>query len=216
MKRMLLVLLLLPACQSTDAQNNRVVRFVDEITFGGAFDAHLPQDDTVTRWSGDIRVQVSGLNTDELDSLVLRRLQVFTQVVGLSAERVDKVGKPNLIVTFVSDLNFVVNRERVPCYVRISNRRNFEIVRAAIYISVVERDIIEHCIDHELMHVFGFRYHSGILRSTLSPFHEPEEFTAWDEIALSVLFDPRIEPGTKRGQVFPTIQKIVHERLSPQ
>ena len=216
MKRMLLVLLLLPACQSTDSRNNRVVRFVDEITFGGAYDAHLPHDNTITRWSGDIRVQVSGLKTDELDSLVLRRLQVFSQVVGLPSERVDKFETPNLTVTFVADLDFVVNRERAPCYAQIPNRTNFDIVQAEIYISVVEPDIIEHCIDHELMHVFGFRYHSGLLRSTLSPFHEAEGLTVWDQIALSVLFDPRIEPGTKRGQVFPTVQKIVHERLRAQ
>ena len=206
-------MLLLPACQSTDAQNDRVIRFVDEIVFGGAFDAHLPQDNTVTRWSGDIRVQVSGLKTDDLDSLVLRRLQAFSQVVGLPVERVGKVGTPNLTVTFVEDLDFEINRERVPCFARILDHNNYEINRAEIFISVVERDIIEHCIDHELMHVFGFRYHSGLLHPALSPFHDAERITAWDEIALSVLFDPRVEPGTERGQVFPMIQEIVRERL---
>ena len=213
MKYMILVIFLLPACQSTEARNSRVIRFVNEIEFGGAFDAHLPQDNTVTRWSGDIRVQVSGETTDELNSLVLQRLQTFSQIVGVPVERVGSTGTPNLTVTFVADLDFEVNRERVPCYVHILDKNNYEIVRAAIYISVVERDIIESCIDHELMHVFGFRYHSGLLRSTLSPFHEAVALTAWDKIALSVLFDPRIAPGAKRGQVFPTIQIIVREKL---
>ena len=213
MKRMILVLLLLPACQSTDAQNNRVIRFVDEIVFGGAFDAHLPQDNTVTRWSGDIRAEVSGLKTDALDSLVLHRLQAFSQIIGLPVERVGKFETPNLTVTFVEDLDFEINRERVPCFAQILDHNNYEIIRAEIFISVVERDIIGHCIDHELMHVFGFRYHSSLLHSALSPFHDAERITAWDEIALSVLFDPRVEPGTERRQVFPVIQDIVRERL---
>lgn len=213
MKRMILVLLLLSACQTTSAKNDRVVRFVDEIVFGGAFDGHLPQDKMVTRWSGDIRVRVSGVTTGELDSLVLRRLQEISQVVGIPIARVENGGTPNLTVNFVEELDFEINRERVPCFARITEKRNHEIDSAEVYISVVEPDIIEHCVDHELMHVFGFRYHSGILQSTLSPFHEAERLTAWDEIALSVLFDPRVSPGAERGQVFPVIQEIVGERL---
>ncbi len=213
MRRMILVLVILSACQSTDAQDSRVIRFMDEIVFGGAFDAHLPQDKKVTRWSGDIRLQVSGLKTDELDSLVLRRLQAFSQIVGLPVERAVKTGKPNLTLTFVEDLDFEINRERVPCFARILHQANHEITRAEIYISVVESEIIEHCIDHELMHVFGFGYHSSILNSTLSPFHNAERITAWDEIALSALFDSRIEPGSERAQAFPMIQEIVRERL---
>ena len=213
MKRMILILLLLPACQATGTRDDRVIGFVDEIVFGGAFDAHLPQDKTVTRWSGDFRVQVSGLKTYELDSLVLHRLQAFSRIVGLSAEQAGNVATANLTVRFVADLEFEVNRERVPCFARILEKKNYEIYHAEIYISVAEGDIIEHCLDHELMHVFGFLYHSGLLRSTLSPFHEAEALTAWDEIALSVLFDPRIEPGTERWRAFPMIQEIVREKL---
>jgi hypothetical protein len=213
MKRMILALLLLSACQTTGAKNDRVIRFVDEIVFGGAFDGHLPQDKKVTRWSGDIRVRVSGVTTGELDALVLERLQEISQVVGVPIARVEKGGPQNLTVNFVEELDFEVNRERAPCFARITEKRNHEISRAEVYISVAEPDIIEHCIDHELMHVFGFRYHSSILLSTLSPFHSVERITAWDEIALSVLFDPRVTPGAERGQVFPVIQDIVRERL---
>ena len=213
MKRMILALLLLPACQTTDAQSSRVARFVDEIVFGGAFDAHLPQNNKVIRWSGDIRFQVAGLTTDELDSLAFRRLQAFSKIVGVPVERAGNAGEPNLTLTFVEDLDFEVNRERVPCFARIMDHVDYEITRAEIYISVVEPEIIEHCIDHELMHVFGFGYHSSILNSALSPFHDAERITAWDEIALSALFDPRIEPGAERGQVYPKIQEIVRERM---
>lgn len=213
MKYLILVLFLLSACQSTDARNNRVVRFVNEVEFGSAFDAHLPQDNTVTRWSGDIRVHVSGETTDELDSLVLQRLQAFSQIVGVPVERVGSAGTPNLTVTFVEDRDFVVNRRRVRCYVHLADHNNYMIVQAEIFISLVNPDTAERCIDHELMHVFGFRFHSGILRSALSPFHKDEGLTAWDKIALSVLFDRRIAPGTNREQVFPMIQDIVREKL---
>lgn len=213
MKRMILILLLLPACQSADLQSARVARFVDEIVFGGAFDAHLPQNNRVIRWSGEIRLQIAGVTTDELDSLVYRRLQTLSQIAGLPVERAGNIGNPNLTLTFVEDLDFEINHERVPCFARIMDHKDFEIFRAEIYISVVDPDIIEHCIDHELMHVFGFGYHSSILISALSPFHNAERITAWDEVALSTLFDPRIEPGAERGAVSPVIQEIVRERL---
>ena len=87
-----------------------------------------------------------------------------------------------MTVTFVKNPDFLINREHVPCYARL-NLDDHLITRAEVQISIAEPELIDHCLAHELMHVFGFRYHSGIVRSVLSPAHgNPELLTPWDEL----------------------------------
>ena len=64
------------------------------------------------------------------------------------------------------------------------------------------------------MHALGFRFHSGRLRSVLSPVHGERRFTEWDRLAIRALFDSRLRPGMPREEALPLLREILAELLT--
>lgn len=209
----LLTGLLVAACQSKTLPNQRLARFVDEVMFGGPIDGHLTQDGRVVKWGGDPLVVVTGVDADEYRSRVSAQLERFSELSGLDARMADTANAADLKITFVEDEDFLVNREHVPCFARVLTRFD-RIVVAEVQLSAADPEQIDHCLNHELLHAFGLRYHSGIVRSALSPAHEEAQLTPWDELALRVLYDARLELGAARAEVAPRIREIVSELVA--
>jgi hypothetical protein len=57
--------LLLLGCAGGDVPQNRILRFVDELTFGGPFDEHVPQDEKLVRWTDDLRIALAGPGVEQ-------------------------------------------------------------------------------------------------------------------------------------------------------
>ena len=207
-----LLLLALSACQSSPERNDRVYRFVDEIGFGGPLDALGGEESKLVRWKEPIRLSISGTRAEELAPRVEERLDRLATAAGMDWYRVDDVAGANLTVEFLASRDFLTNREYVPCYVRL-RWDDYRIKAAEVQISVAEPDKIDRCIAHELMHAFGFRYHSGILRSILSPAHDEQDLTEWDLVAIGILYDQRVTSGIERQEAAPLLRALVAERL---
>ncbi len=209
----LLALLMLAGCETTQARNDRLVRFMDELLFGGPFDAHQEQDKHLARWNGPMRVAMAGAQAEGYHERVGEEVKAMGALAGLEARMVGAAGEANVIVTLVDESDFLVNEEYAGCYVSLGGSGS-GIRQATIYIGMAQADNFERCIAHELMHVFGFRFHSGVVSSVLSPAHGEEALTAWDELALQVLYDPRLETGIARDMALPVVRQIVSERTA--
>ena len=61
---------------------------------------------------------------------------------------------------------------------------------------------------------FGFRYHSGIVRSILSPAHGEEDFTHWDELMLTTLYNDRLTPGSSRAEALASVRTQINVALT--
>ena len=208
---LLLAIVLLAGCRSPEVPEERLVRFVDELVFGGPFDAHHEQDKRVTRWSGTMRVAITGPGAEDHREPLAGHVASMAALSGLDARMVAAGDDDaNVVVELVEKLDFQINREYADCYAHLHGQEN-RIDGATVYIGMAKAEGFQDCVVHELMHVFGFRYHSGILRSALSPAHGEDELTEWDELALRVLFDPRLEVGAPRDQTLPVIRQIVGE-----
>jgi len=207
----LLAFALLVGCSAPEVPDERLVRFVDELTFGGPFDAHHEQDKRVARWSGDLRVAITGPGAEDYREPLAGHVASMAALSGLEAQMLAEGDEDaNVVVELVEELDFLINREYVNCYAHLQGRGNrFE--EATVYIGVAQSEGFQKCVVHELMHVFGFRYHSGIIRSVLSPVHGEAELTEWDALALRVLFDSRLEVGAPRNRALPIIQRVIRE-----
>jgi hypothetical protein len=210
---MLLIGLLVAACQSKALPDQRLTRFVDEVMFGGPMDDHLLKDGRVVKWGGGPLVAVTGTDAAEYRSRVSVQIEKFSELSGLDARIADTATVADLKIIFVENEDFLINREHVRCFARIHTRFD-RIVDAEVHLSAADPEQIDHCLNHELMHVFGLRYHSGIVRSTLSPAHGNAKLTPWDELALRVLYDARLEFGAARDEVAPTIREVVTEFIT--
>ena len=208
----LLLAIVVPAgCSAPEVRDERLVRFVDELVFGGPFDAHHEQDKRVTRWSGDMRVAITGQRSEDYHDPLADHVARMAALSGLDARMVAAgKGEANVVVELVSKNDFLINREFVDCYARLQGQGN-QIDRATVFIGVAQAEGFRDCVVHELMHVFGFRYHSGIVRSVMSPTHGEHELTEWDKLAFRVLFDPRLEVGAPRDQALQIIRQIIRE-----
>ena len=209
----LLTGLLVAACQSKTLPDQRLARFVDEVMFGGPIDGHLPKDGRVVKWGGDPLVAVTGVDAGEYRSRVSTQVERFSELSGLDVQITDTTTSADLKISFVENADFLINREHVPCFARIQTSFD-RIVVAEVHLSAADPEQIDHCLSHELMHAFGLRYHSGIVRSALSPAHEEAQLTPWDELALRVLYDARLEFGAAREEVAPTIREVVSELIA--
>ncbi len=208
---LLLAIVVLAGCTGPEVRDERLVRFVDELVFGGPFDAHHKQDKRVTRWSGDMRVAITGPGAEDHGERLAGHVASMAALSGLDARMV-AAGEDdaNVVVKLIDERDFLVNREHVDCYAHLQGQGN-RIDKATVYIGTAKAGGFQDCVAHELMHVFGFRYHSGIVRSVMSPAHGEHELTEWDKLAFRVLYDPRLEVGAPRDQALPTIRQIIRE-----
>jgi hypothetical protein len=205
--------LLLLGCAGGDVPQDRILRFVDELTFGGPFDEHVPQDEKLVRWTDDLRVALAGPGADQTRERVAMQLATFTAATGLGAEIVALDADPNVTLSLVKTADFLINREHVQCFAGV-NRDQGAIEQAEIQISIEDPTMIDQCLAHEFMHVFGLHYHSGIVRSALSFAHEEQVMTQWDVIALQTLYDPRLSLGIDRTDALPIMRQVITERLA--
>lgn len=205
-------LLFLAACQAEAFRRERIYRFLDEISFGGPFDTLERREGRLARWAEPLQVAFLEGDTPERVGLVKSHLETFTRLTGVSVDYVEEGQEANVTVAFKSDPDFLANREYVPCYVGLRSRGK-ELREANIEISVADPDRIQRCVAHELMHSFGFRYHSGVVRSILSPAHDQETFSEWDELALRILYHPSVEAGMTRVQAAPVFRRLIAELL---
>ena len=205
--------LLVLGCAGADVPEDRIVRFVNELTFGGPFDGHLPQDEKLTRWTEDLRVALAGPDAYQTRERVAAQLATFTAATGLGTEIVALDSDPNVTVSLVETADFLINREHVQCFAGL-DRDQGRIKHGEIQISIEDPTMVDQCLAHEFMHVFGLYYHSGIVRSALSFGHEERVMTQWDVIALQTLYDPRMRLGINRAEALPIMRQIIAERLA--
>ena len=209
----LLTGLMLTACQNRALTEQRLDRFVEEVIFGGPIDGHLPKDDRIVKWSEAVLVAVLGTDTITYRPRVAAQVARISRISGLDVRMADAAHLANLKVTFVKTADFNINRENVPCFASVSNELD-RIANAKVRISTANPELVDHCLSHELLHALGLLYHSGIVRSALSPAHRDAEITPWDELALRVLYDARLKAGAVRADAVPIMKEIVSELIA--
>ena len=205
----LFVPFLLAACQPTEGRQERLVSFVDELMFGSPFDAHAPQDKAVLRWERPLCVAMLGSSDEDLDERVADLVDRMAEAAGRDAEIFESGDcTANVVVHLTEDDDYLVNREYANCYMTFE-ADGHRMARASIFIGRNRPELFDRCLAHEFMHAFGFRYHSGIVRSVLSPAHQVDAPSAWDLLALRVLYDPRLRPALARQDALPIIRAII-------
>ncbi|MDH3593426.1 MAG: DUF2927 domain-containing protein [Rhodospirillales bacterium] len=207
----LFVLMALAGCATVEVREERLIRFMDEMLFGGPYDAHHEQDKRVARWRGEMRVAITGQQAEDYRDALAEEVARMADLSGVDARMASSgEDETNVVVELVEERDFVVNREYADCYAHLEGD-DHHIDSAKVYIGMARPEGFQDCAAHELMHVFGFRFHSGILRSVMSPAHGEDELTEWDELAFKVLYDPRLELGAPRDVVMPIIRQVIRE-----
>ena len=201
----------LQACESANHER-RLADFVEELTYGGPYDEGVPKDGKLHRWSSEIRVFVTGPGGDEHREGITDLTSDMAGLAGLAAAPAGNEAGANLVVRFSAEENFIVWEEFADCYATFKSLDR-EIVSAEIVIGRKGGETSISCLAHELMHAFGFAYHSGLARSVVSRAHVETSLTAWDRLAIGIIYDPRLEAGMGRAEARPIIEQLAKEKL---
>ena len=207
-------LAVLPACTSLQHTVDRNVRLFDELAFGGPYDNDLTHAHELVKWDGPIRVILDGEGAEKYRPEVARQLNRMSKLTGLSIQVEDSpTSESNYLVRFSAEEGFSVRKDFVPCSAGVAPKGGV-ITKAGIKISTANESMISGCIAHEIMHSLGFRYHSGLVRSILSPAHGEDDFTRWDELMLMTLYSDRLSPGLSRAESLASVRGLIEKALT--
>lgn len=207
-----------PAAIAADPVHARLTAFFDEAAFGND-DVFLTKkvrsfQRVVKRWKLPLRVTAGGAVTVEKERLIRDRLERFRELTGVDLhwEGLD-AKRYNFKIVVVPSSQIRARASSDTLCVANPDDSNGTILSATLHLPAGDLKDFEECLDHELMHAFGFDGHSHRLESTLSYMHNKGALTTWDEILLRTLYSPQLTPGMHRQAALPVVSRLLAEEL---
>lgn len=185
----------------------RLARFFDELVYGNPAEPEGISR-TLLRWT-ELRLAyaVRGNRTPGDDKRIADALGRFADVTGLSISPGD-TKDARLTIDFENGPMAPVHDELARCYTRIVYTEA-GLQQAHVVVNTETPGTLAACLDHELMHAFGFPHHSPIMPSVMSPFRRVDTLSAADQAALATLYDPRLKAGMTREAAASTLGAVI-------
>jgi hypothetical protein len=175
---------------------DRLARFFNELVYGNPAEPEGVSR-TLVRWTRPRLVYaVGGERTPADDGRIASTLGRFSGMTGLSIVPGD-AKDAQLTIDFDNGPMAPIHDELARCFTRILYTEA-GLQQAHVVVNTETPGTLAACLDHELMHAFGFPHHSPIMPSVMSPFRRVDTLSAADEAALAALYDPRLKAGMTR------------------
>ena len=208
------LLIFISGCQTTSQVENRVISFFTEMTYGDN-SALLEEGELergrLSRWETAPTFRLEGAPTANQRQEVMRSFAILSEATGF--EILESTTGADITIEFTEERTFTIRRN-VPagCYTHTKQRGN--VLRSVdIRINKLDDPDSVWCLDHELMHAFGFFGHSHRLRSVMSAAHHENRFTQWDLMALRILYHPDVRNGASWKDIKPLATDMIRETL---
>lgn len=207
----------------TETANNpafsRLAAFFDEAAFG--HDDVLMRsevksyDRVLTRWDLPLRITIGGVVSKTVEKKVRERLEYFQDLTGVRLVWEGRDAQRYNVKIVLSATSGIRQRAShdTACFAN-TRQSSGGITSATIFLPYDRERLLNDCLDHELMHAFGFGGHSHRMNSALSYMHNLGRLTVWDEIMLRTLYSPSLKTGIHREDAWPILQTLLSEELN--
>lgn len=168
------------------------------------------------RWSGPIRVRLSGHMPDRFRAEVERQLGELRELSGLAIAIAGEgsEGLPaSMTVEFSNSRGGTAFDPDAPCRTLIWETDHV-IHRVQIYIAPYPDRVRRHCIAEELTQALGLADDSPLIRDSI--YHDDsarQRIAPWDALMVRILYDPRLRPGMLKAEAIPIVRHIIAEHL---
>jgi len=185
----------------------RLVRFFDELAYGNAA-APEGASPTLLRWADrSLTYAIVGPAPPGADRLIAERLARFQALTGVAVAPANGA-EATLVFEFVRGTRVPVREELAACSARTTYDES-GIRRARIFIATEPARTFSACLDHELMHAYGFPHHSSVLPSVMGPIRWSDTLSEADEAVLRALYDRRLAVGLAQSVAEPRVAQIL-------
>ncbi|MEQ8709264.1 MAG: DUF2927 domain-containing protein [Rhodospirillales bacterium] len=204
---------------ANDPAFSRLAAFFDEAAFG--HDDVLMRGEiksyerVLTRWDLPMRITIGGVVSASVEKKVRERLEYFQELTGVRLVWEGRDAKRYNVKIVLSPTSGIRQRAShdTACFAR-TRESSGGITSATIFLPYDRERLLNDCLDHELLHAFGFGGHSHRMSSALSYMHNLGRLTAWDEIMLRTLYSPALTTGMHREAAWPILQNLLSEELN--
>ncbi len=130
----------------------------------------------------------------------------------------EKDFKSALTAAFGADVaNRFIKRTDPQCMTSVKSSSEGDILRSVTFVIVDKgEDVFLDCAYHELLHAFGLSNHDQRNPwTTLNQNRMVGYLTVYDRVLLTMLYDPRIQPGMTREQVQGALPAVIADLKLP-
>jgi hypothetical protein len=195
-----------------EMQPDRLTRFFDELAYGNPV---APEGVTkgLVRWNQTSLVYaIEGDRSPADDQRIVLTMRRFQALTGIALTRSESVKSAQITIAFAKGPLPSVHDELAACYTHsIYNGNGLKL--SQVFVGTERPGTLGACLDHELMHAFGFGHHSVVAPSVMSPFRSHDTLTPVDEAALRTLYDQRLQIGMTRDQSDRLVARIFTEHV---
>ena len=189
---------------------DRLARFFDELVYGNPAEPEGISP-TLLRWTQPQLVYaVGGARAPGDDEKIAGAFGRFSHLTGLAIAP-GQAKDAQITIEFQSGPMSPVHNELARCYTRIIYNEG-GLQQAHVVVNTETLGTLEACLDHELMHAFGFPHHSPIMPSVMSPFRRVDTLTAADQAVPATLYDHRLRTGMTREAAAPALGLVISAR----
>jgi hypothetical protein len=186
---------------------DRLGRFFGELVYGNPAEPEGVSP-TLLRWTQpQLIYSIGGARGPSDDERIAGAFQRFSRLTGRGIAQ-GQATDAQITIDFRTGPMSPVHDELARCYTRIIYNEG-GLQQAHVVVNTEVPGTLAACLDHELMHAFGFPHHSPIMPSVMSPFRRVDTLTAADEAALATLYDPRLKTGMTREAAAPSLGPVI-------
>ncbi|MGQ0663871.1 MAG: DUF2927 domain-containing protein [Pseudomonadota bacterium] len=168
----------------------------------------------VRKWTGPIRVRMTGPMSSSYADMVLETLDKMAGLAGITVDRLQPdATDENFLVKFLETSALFAGGRRAGCVTNTRWGSNSALTKAELHINLSQGFGLKACIVHELMHAMGFPGHPHDLDTVLSYVYRRDRLTEIDEMAIRVLYDSRITPGMYHLPALVAARNIIAAQL---
>jgi hypothetical protein len=214
---------MLAACETVDPDDGTLATFFNVLVF--------PDDQArLIRWESPVRIALSGVRGEDPEDYrarVVAQASILASLSGLDIAFVDEGSAGvNYAIVFIPTDRTGPGDSLCEVFMRFEGRTMIGVeIKIGTQPGLNERQTpearIDRCIAHEMMHSLGFPGHPSTRLGVPSVMinSQPIQFrarslTPWDELAVRVLYDARLETGMTKAEAEPIVRKIL-AGLSP-
>ena len=167
----------------------------------------------LARWTGPIYLAFA--DTPGLERVRPEVEAAVTALAAVAKVPVERVAASDPRVNFIVRASGRNSMGNTRCFTTIDWDGAGAVTRAELNLNMANSERLTRCVNHEVLHAFGFRDHPGAAYSVLSyKYNTQAHMTDTDRLLLATLYDPRLPATGSVDQIGRVASGLIAERLN--